>query len=243
MQYKLSIFLTMFMQVFEALSAFFGIYFLFARFNSVEGFTFSEVLLCFATIQMSYAFSELFGQGFKNFSPTLSNGSFDRIMVRPRNEIFQVMASRIRSSGAGNLVQSICILCYAILYSGVHWTWDKLITLFLMVVGGTTLFIALFILSASFCFFTVEGLEFMHIFTDGGREAAQYPMAVYGKDILKFFTYLVPIACVQYYPLLYILGRNTSVFSMLTPLISFVFLLPCYASWRFGVRHYKSTGS
>lgn len=243
MQYKASLLLTTLGQFLVSFSSFLGIYFMFSRFNSVEGFSYSEVLLCFAIVLLSFSIAECFVRGFDAFGSVISNGEFDRIMLRPRNEIFQVLATKIDLSRLGKLIQAVAIFIYAIPASGIDWTADKILTLFLMVAGGIALFSGLFVIYASFCFFTIEGLEFMNIFTDGGREFGKYPLSVYGRGVLKFFTYIVPLGCVQYYPLLYLLGRKTDVFYMLTPLFAFLFLIPCFIFWRFGVRHYKSTGS
>ena len=115
--------------------------------------------------------------------------------------------------------------------------------LVLMLAGGVCVFCGLFLLYAAICFFTIEGLEFMNIFTDGGREFGSYPMSVYGDGILRFFTFVVPIACFQYWPLLYLLGKTDSPVCMLSPLAGVLFLIPCWVLWRVGVRHYQSTGS
>ena len=50
MQYKTSFFLTALGQFFVSFNVFLGIYFMFRRFSSVEGFTYSEVLLCFSIV-------------------------------------------------------------------------------------------------------------------------------------------------------------------------------------------------
>lgn len=83
----------------------------------------------------------------------------------------------------------------------------------------------------------------MNIFTDGGREFGSYPMSIYGDGVLRFFTFIVPIACFQYWPLLYLLGKTDSLWCMLSPMVCMVFLLPCWGVWRLGLRHYQSTGS
>jgi len=112
-----------------------------------------------------------------------------------------------------------------------------------MVACGSAVFSGLFIMHAAFAFFTVEGLEFMNILTYGGREHGRYPFSIYGEGVLRFLTYVIPLALFQYYPLLYLLGRESDVFYMLAPLFSLLFLLPCYAFFRVGLRRYKSTGS
>jgi ABC-2 type transport system permease protein len=243
MQYRASFVMTTIGQFLTAFTTFLGMYFMFSRFNSVNGFSFSEVLLCYAVILTAFSLAECFVRGFDAFSGIISNGEFDRIMVRPRNEILQVLASRIEFSRIGRLLQAIGIFIYAIPTSGVIWTSDKIITVILMIIGGFLVFSGLFIIYASICFFTIEGLEFMNIFTDGGREFGKYPLSIYGEGVLKFFTYIVPLALFQYYPFLYLIGRTNNTVYMLLPMVGILFLIPCLMFWRVGIRHYKSTGS
>ena len=243
MQYKVSFFFTILGQFLTSFGAFLSIYFMFARFNEVEGFSYSEVLLCTAVVLGAFSLAEIVFRGFDRFPSMIGNGEFDRIMVRPRNEIFQIFASKLELSRAGRLAQAIIIVCYAIPASGVGWTWDKVATLVLMFICGTILFGCLFLVYASFTFFTIEGLEFMNIFTDGGREFGAYPLSIYGKGVLRFMTYVIPMACFQYYPFLYVIGRTDNRFYMIVPLFSLLFFIPAYLFWRFGLMHYKSTGS
>ena len=96
---------------------------------------------------------------------------------------------------------------------------------------------------AFLCFFTTDGLEFMNIFTDGMREYGKYPLAVYGKDILRFYTFVIPFALVQYYPFRYLIGRESNPAFIFLPILSGLFLIPALILWQVGVRHYRSTGS
>ena len=243
MQYKTSFFLTLLGQFLTSFSAFLVIYFMFVRFNSVEGFTFSEVLLCFGVVILSYSLAECFIRGFDLFTSIISNGEFDRIMVRPRSEIFQVLAAKIEFTRLGRLLQAFIVFAYAIPASGVVWTGDKVLTLVLMIVSGFVLFAGLFILYAAICFFTTEGLEVLNIFTDGAREFGKYPISIYGDGVLKFCTYVIPVALFQYYPFLYLIGQSDNWWFMILPLAAWLFLIPCLILWKIGVRHYKSTGS
>ncbi len=243
MQYKVSFLLTAIGQSLISFSGLLSIYFMSERFNGIVGYTFSEVLICFATVLASFSISECFVRGFDNFSGIISNGEFDRIMVRPQNEILQVLGSKIELARIGRLVQSLIMLAYAIPTSGISWTLYKGLTVFFMIVGGTFLFSGLFIIYASLCFFSTESLEFMNILTYGSREFGKYPMSIYGKNVLKFLTYVVPLAMVQYYPLLFVIGRVDNKVYMLFPLAGIAFLLPSHLLWKFGMKHYKSTGS
>ena len=83
----------------------------------------------------------------------------------------------------------------------------------------------------------------MNVFTDGGREYGKYPIDVYGKRMMQFATVIIPYTLVQYYPLQYLLGRTDNPVYIFMPLLAILFIIPCYLVWRFGVRHYKSSGS
>jgi ABC-2 type transport system permease protein len=243
MQFKLSFFLMTVGQFLTAFSTFLGVYFMFLRFNTVAGFRYEEVLLCFAAVTMAFSLAEAFGSGLLNLPRMLGNGEFDRVLVRPYNPVFQVVASKMDFTRFGLFAQAIIVLGYAVPKSGVIWTWDKVFTLVMMIVCGFLIFWNLCLVQASFSFFTVEGLEFMNVLTYGGKEFGRYPYSIYGKEVLRFLTFVIPLALFQYYPLLYLLGIERSKLYMLSPVISLLFILPCYAFFIFGLRHFKSTGS
>jgi ABC-2 type transport system permease protein len=219
------------------------IFVLFDRYNAVKGFTLEEVLLCASAILMAFSLAECIARGFDMFPSVVRNAEFDRIMVRPRNEIFLVLANRIDFNRFGGLITAAVTLIYAIRFGSIEWAADKIFTYVMMIISGTVVFSSLFLIYAGICFFTLEGLEFINIFTDGGRNFGQYPYVIYGNHILKFFTFAIPLALVQYYPLLYVLGKETNKFYMFTPFIAMLFIIPSYLFWRFGVRKYKSNGS
>lgn len=245
MEYKTSFVLTALGQGMTTAFSFLSMYFLFNRFGNIEGYTFNQVLLCFSTIFISFALAECFGRGFDRFSAIISNGEFDRIMLRPRNEIIQVLGSKIEFSRIGRLIQAIIIFMYGVNTCGVKWSLEKIFTLTLMIAGGVCLFFSLFMIYAAICFFTIEGLEFMNIFTDGGREIAQYPLNIYSEWVLKFFTFIIPLAFVNYYPYLYLIDRinQNQILYMISPIFAMLFMIPAYLLWKIGIRHYKSIGS
>jgi len=243
MQYKASFFMTSLGQFLVSFSLLLGIFFMFLRFNTVEGFTFEQVLLCSAVILFTYSIAECFGRGFDAFPMMIGNGEFDRALVRPRSEVFLVLASKMEFSRIGRLLQAIALFCYAIPTSGIDWSADKVLTLFLMISCGVVIFFGLFVIYAAISFFTIEGIEVMNIVTDGGREFGAYPFSIYGNEVLKILTYVIPLALFQYYPLLYLIGVRDNPLYIFTPLIGLLFLIPCYGLWRFGLRKYKSTGS
>ena len=243
MQYRLSFLLTTLGQFLVSFNVFLGILFMFNRFHEVKGYRFSEVLLCYSIVLMSYSLAEMFMRGFDLFAATISNGEFDRILLRPRSIILLVVSGKIEFTRLGRMLQAVIMLVYGVMASEIIWNPTRILTIVLMIGGGTVIFGCLFVVYASICFFTLEGLEFMNILTDGAREYGKYPLSVYGKAVLRFCTFFIPYALFQYYPFLYLIGRVQEWYYSLLPVVGCLFLLPCFLFWRFGVRQYRSTGS
>ena len=164
MGYKTSFFLTCIGQFLVSFNVFLGIYFMFHRFSHVQGFTYEEVLLCFSITLLAFSLAEAFARGFDMFSHIVNKGEFDRILVRPRNEILQVLGSRMEFTRIGRMLQAVFMFIYGVSVSDVQWNATKILTVILMLIGGTVVFSGLFLVYATFCFFTIESLEFMNIF-------------------------------------------------------------------------------
>ncbi len=243
MEYRISFLFLTLGQFVLSFTIFLGTYVLFQRFHVVAGYSFEEVVLCSSIILLSFSLAELAGRGFDMFQTVLGNGQFDRMLVRPRGLMFQVLASRMEFSRLGRIIQALLMLGYAVSSDVVAWKLTSILILLSMVLGGTFFFFLMYVIRAALCFFTVESIEILNIFTDGGREFGGYPLIIYGKEVLLFLTVVIPFALVQYYPFLYLTGRSQQLWYGALPIISMLFAIPAYAIWRAGLRYYKSTGS
>lgn len=243
MAYKRSFYFSVIGQFLTGFVESLSICFLFSRFHAVRGYTISECLLCAGVNAIAFALAEMFFRGFDGMQTVISNMQFDRMLLRPRGLVYQMMCHTIEFGRIGRIAQGALMLAYGIVVSPVVWTWDKILVLLCMIAGGTMLFCALMLLHAAVCFFTIEGIEWMNVFTYGARQYGSYPYDVYNKAVLKFCTFIIPYALIQYYPLTYLLGRTTNIGYGLLPVASVWFLIPCLALWKYGVSKYKSTGS
>ena len=235
-------------QLMVTVAEFLGIWSLFTRFGSLDGWTLAEVAFFYGIIDVIFALSESLARGFDTFGSMIKRGDFDRLLLRPRSTVLQLMGQELALKRAGRLVQGVVILTWASAAAGIDWSLAKAVLLAAALAGGICLFIGLAILQATSCFWTVETLEIWNAFTYGGNYAAQYPMSIYRTWLRRFFIYVVPIFCVGYLPGVAILGRPDPtgmppLVHWLAPLAGVLFLLASLQVWRFGVRRYTSTGS
>ena len=243
MEYKASFLLGAIGQVLVSLNGLLGIYFIFARFHIIQGYTLNEALLCYGMMLLGFSIAQCVARGFESFSQLIKSGGYDRIMVRPRSPILQVLGSKFETNRILRILLALGMFFYGAAHCQIYWTADKIATALFMIVGITVLFMGLILLGASLCFLTIEDSGILNILIHGGNEHGKYPIDIYGKSMLKFCTYVIPFALVQYYPLQYLLNRTSRWEYGLFPLGAIVFLFICYGVWRFGMRHYQSAGS
>jgi len=243
MQYRASTISLFFGQMLNTFVYYLSAIFMFSFFGQLKGWSFWEVMLCTAAAHVCYPLAECFARGFDSFQQLIRGGAFDTLLLRPRNLFLQIFGSRFELSRAGRLLQGSIMLILAVINCGVDWTVGKGLTYALMILSGTVVFMGMFILGATLCFWTISRIEVINIFTDGGRELSQYPYEIYKKPYQVFFTCVIPYASSFYWPLLYLTGRSASPWCWAAPVLAMLFIVPACLIFRLGVRHYTSTGS
>ena len=243
LEYRVNFILSFLSQILVFFTYYFIIIALFSKFDHIKGFTLYEVLLCFSIIQFGFAFNEVFARGIDKFDDLIIQGDFDRLLLRPRNIILQILCSNSDFVKTSRLIQSLIVMTIALIHLNIDWNILKIITLILMLISACIIFFGIFLAAAAYCFFTVQGLEVRNVFTDGGKHMAQYPIGIFKKGFLYFFTFIIPYAFVNYYPLLYFIGKKDNIIYAFSPMLVILYLMPCIIIFNFGMKRYTSVGS
>ena len=228
---------------------FLGIWALFRRFDHIVGWRLGDVALFYGLVSVTFSIGDTITRGFDVFgSVFVRTGAFDRLLLRPRSLTLQLLGYELRLTRVGRMAQGIGVFAWGAAVTHFAFTPAALSILAFAVVGGVAMFSGLFVMQATLSFWTVESLEAVNIFTYGGEAAAEYPMNVYAGWFRNFLTFVVPVGCVTYLPMLAAMGRSDPLGAPdwilpLAPLAGFAFLAVGLFIWRFGVRHYTSTGS
>jgi ABC-2 type transport system permease protein len=221
---------------------------LFTRFGSLKGWSLYEMGMFYGLISMEFALAEALARGFDMFAQQVITGEFDRTLLRPRGTGLQVLAHDFQMHRFGRFLQGLLVLVWAAVNIGIGWDVGKVALLLFALLGGVMVFTGLFIMQAAMCFWSTQSLEVMNSFTYGGVEAMQWPVSIYRKWFAWIFIAVIPLACVAYLPLTGILGRDNGLglppwFQYVAPLAGAGFLGAALLVWRWGVKHYRSTGS
>ena len=236
-------------QFFVTIIEFLGIWALFNRFGHISGWRLGDIALFYGLVSVTFSIGDTITHGFDVFgSVFVRTGAFDRLLLRPRSLTLQLMGYELRLTRVGRLVQGIGVFAWGAAVTHFAFSATAMAILTFAVVGGVAMFSGLFVMQATLAFWTVESLEAVNVFTYGGEAAAEYPMDVYAGWFRNFLTFVVPVGCVTYLPMLAAMGRPDPLGAPgwilpLAPAAGFAFLGAALFIWRFGVRHYTSTGS
>ena len=248
MQYRASFIMLSIGHFFINGGEFAGILVLFDRFQHLLDWRLEEVALFYGMVNMAFSLTDATSRGFDTFSNMVKSGNFDRLLLRPRSTALQLAGQELTLRRVGRFALGLLIFLWAALALELLWTPGLVLLVLATLLGGACLFYGLIVLQATLCFWTTEGLEIVNTVTYGGVETTQYPLSIYRPWFRRFFTYVIPLACISYYPGLAILGRadalgSSPLFQWLAPGVGFLFLVVCLQIWKLGVRHYRSTGS
>ncbi|MDA0335571.1 MAG: ABC-2 family transporter protein [bacterium] len=223
-----------------------AVWIMFDRFGHLRGWSLAEVAVFYGLVNSGFALAEATSRGFEHVPEAIRSGTFDRVLLRPRSIVLQLLGQELQLRRVGRLGQGLLVLGWAWQELGLGFNPARLGLTVLAILGSASLFYALSVLQGMMSFWTTEALEIANCLTHGGNFVGQYPIAIYRDNFRRFFTWIVPLACVTYYPALAIIGHTdapVSLNSWLAPLAGFAFLAVSLRLWRFGVRHYRSTGS
>src|SRR6266699_2040582 len=238
MQYKINVLIDIITYLSVTGLEFVPVLIYFGPFPTLLGWNVGEVAMLYAITSMSFGLAELFGAGIDAFDETIRRGEFDRVLLRPVGALTQVVSSEFRLRRLGRITEGLLVFILALgLLHGLDWTVSKLVILLLGVVSGALVFIAILLLGATLCFWTIQTTELTNILTYGGREMLSYPLTIYNSGLQRFFLFVIPLAFCSYIPVCYLLGRGLPFglpggLAFASPLWALVFALASGAIWR-----------
>jgi ABC-2 type transport system permease protein len=227
---------------------FMAILLMFSRVDALGGYTLPEVAFLYGLSNTSFGFADLVIGSVDRLGRRVRDGTLDTLLVRPAPVLVQVAADRFALRRIGRITQGLLILGYALGAMDVDWTWPKVLLLPVTMLSGAVIFCAVFVAGAAFQFLAQDASEAQAAFTYGGTTLLQYPPTVFGKELVRGVTFVLPLAFVNWVPAAYVLGRPYPLglpqwAAFAPPLVAVACCVPARLAWRAGLRSYRSTGS
>ncbi|WP_066361475.1 ABC transporter permease [Herbidospora mongoliensis] len=216
----------------------------FLHVTTLGGFTLPEVMFLYGTSGVSFAIADMLFGNIERLSQHIRAGTFDTMLIRPVSPFVQMAADGFGAHRIGRLAQAVIVLGLSL--QVVPWSRAWLVPL--MILSGVVIFTAVFTLGAALQFVLVDAPEIANAFTYGGVTLTQYPLSVYGDQLVRGVTFIIPLAFVNWQPALYILDQPDPLglpewLRFASPLAAVALAVISALAWRAGIRRYRSTGS
>jgi ABC-2 type transport system permease protein len=219
------------------------------RFGGVGGWSVAETALLYGLTSLAFSLAEMVARGFDApFERMIQLGAFDGVLTRPLGSFFQILTADFQLRRLGRSLQALLVLAYALPQLAIAWSPDKLLLVPVTVLSGAAIYMALIVIGATLCFWTVRTPEVINVFTFGGEQMTSYPLSIYQDWLRTFFLFIVPVGFANYPAGLYLLGRTDphglpAWLAWCAPVAAAAFLTLALRFWRIGVSKYTSTGS
>jgi len=166
--------------------------------------------------------------------------------IRPASPFVQMAVDRFTFQRLGRTAQGATVLAIALTH--LHVPWQRAWMIPIMLLCGIVIFTAIWTLGGALQFLLTDAPEVANAFTYGGGQLTQYPLSVYGSDLVRGVTFIVPLAFVNWQPGLFVLDRPDPIglpywLRFMSPVAALALACAAAVAWRTGLRRYRSTGS
>ncbi len=230
-------------------SDFLVIWVIFQHLPLLAGWSLGEVAFLYGTSYVSFKTTDMVLGHIDQLPEMIRTGTLDTLLTRPLGSLFQVITSDFALRHLGSIAQGGVVFIYAVSVVDIPWDAGRVGMLVVMMVSGSIIFGAIWVLGAASVFWTTgSGLEVLNTFTYGGNQLTSYPLNIYAGWLRRLLAFVIPLGFVNYFPSLYILDRADPLgapiaLRFLSPLVAVATVIVARSVWGLGIRHYRSTGS
>ncbi|WP_286260027.1 ABC transporter permease [Streptomyces graminofaciens] len=248
MTYRASFAMTTFGNFAATFFDFIAILLMFSQVDELGGYRLPEIAFLYGISGIAFGVADLAIGSMDRLGRRVRDGTLDTLLVRPVPVLAQVAADKFALRRLGRITQGAFVLGYALTTLDLDWTPLKVLMIPMMVLSGGLVFGAVFVAGAAFQFVAQDASEVQNAFTYGGATLLQYPPSLFGKDLVRGVTFVLPLAFVNWVPALYVLGRPYPLdlpewLAFAPPLVGAGACALAGLAWRAGLRTYRSTGS
>lgn len=215
---------------------------LFSRIHAIGEWTFPQVLLIYGLSIFSRSLFHLFWVELMSVSWMVRTGHIDRLLVRPLNPLFQVVAGYLDNDDWGELLTAVILVWTSLGMLGQRTVWNILWVL-VAAVSGSLIFASMHIVGNAMAFFTIESSGFTTLAWTVD-EFTRYPADIYGKGVRTLITWVIPVAFASFYPAQLVFGNDALVrMALATPVVAVVTFVCAYRFWTKAIDFYQGVGN
>jgi ABC-2 type transport system permease protein len=247
LQYRANFLIMILMGIVYQGTGFAFIWVVLARFQALAGWSIGEVAFLYGLRLIMHALNGALTGGLYSLEWKVSQGEFDRYLVRPLPPLLQLLCERVHVSIVGDLIGGLVLFVAAARLVTVSWTPLALLYLLLALIGGELVELALRVLFSALSFRFLSANAFMFVLDTVFSNFSNYPLRIFGNVLEFLLTFGVPLAFMAYFPAVVLLGRTgelsvNPIFAYSAPLAGVVWVFVALRFFHYEMRNYQSAG-
>lgn len=206
----------------------------FTQFDSVKGWTISDMACLYGIVSGAYGCFTVFFGGAKFISRIIYDGDLDAMIVKPKNLLIQIISSKSIPAGWGDIISSVFMLSL----SGYVNIWNVSLII-LLIISSTMIILAFAIIVGSLGFWIENSHSLSKQIFEFLLTFSNYPKTIYVGGIQFILLTLLPSGFIGYMPVDIIREYSFSgLFIILAA--SFIYMLLAVKVFMCGLKNYKS---
>lgn len=244
MQSKLNFFIGLFGYLFVQVSGIVFLYLVFEQIPMLNGWTIDELVFIYGFSQIPKGFDHLFADYIWLLSSRMvTNGEFDRYLLRPIPPFFQLLCDRLQLDAVGELIVGFSLVMHSIDNNTVIVTPSAMVLLIISIVAGSIIYTSIKLFFASLAFWITNSAPILQL----GYELSnftKYPITIYPSPIKVISSCIVPFAFASFFPASFFV-RDVSIIHtiILEVIVAIIVFVIAHAVFNKGIKVYNSVGN
>jgi ABC-2 type transport system permease protein len=188
----------------------------------------------------------LFFWHFWDLEEDLIRGTFDQFLLRPASVFIQYIGREVQYIGFADMFVAVVGLVLAYVQLDLHWSLSLWFFLPIIVISGTVIEMTLNLMVACISFWTGRSSIALDMIMEFNVLVQHYPVDIFGTWFRVVVTGLIPVAFMNYYPALLLLGKidkgAAPWLGYISPIVAILLAGLTTIVWHFAMHRYSSSG-
>ena len=247
--YRSSYFFGVLVHIMGYFSQYVVIWVILKKFQYINGWNLFEVIFLYSLNLLSYSIAQVFVAGtFWDLDTKMLNGELDEVMIRPMDPLFLLISKNIITMYISHITLSIYFLYFSAQHLSIAWTASNIMWLSTVLIGAILIQASITVIVSCTAFWTVKSRNLVGLCIWEIRGFVQYPLSIYNYFIQAIFTFVIPYAFVNFYPVYYLFDKREPVafnirFQYSTIMVGIIMVFIARAIWKKGIQRYQSIGA
>lgn len=214
------------------------------RFHALGSWQVGDLLVLYGLFMISWSIFSVFFYRLSKIEDEIVSGSFDVYLLRPVSPFLQLVGGDIKYTGLCDTLLGVVLIPTGLSMTGTHWGLWQIFWFVIFVLSGGAIAVCIKFLISCVTFWTTKASALSQVFIQIYLLTQKYPVTIFGPAFRVLVTGLVPVAYLNFYPAVYLLGKPDAPpwVCMMAPVIAMVLAGIAALVWRSGLRRYNSSG-